>query len=404
MDQYRQTSIDAHTWQSLFDQDHNSPHYTVLGKKYFNKLNAIRAAKSVCDATGLNQWQVLKFNCFDTDSDADYSIEPDISYEQLCEQRAVQLRAKYDNIRLWYSGGADSHTTLKAFKRAGIAPDEIVILRNTSIGVDAPSNIETTGLTLPSLNRIQQLFPETKITPLEFVFDINNANWLNKVERMKTFSPITRTMSNAFDICPALMDSYGLGTHCELVGEPKPNLVKKDGKWYTYLVDNQIDTCLLLPNLEMFHWSPDLPGIYIKQCHMLKRHYEHLMLDQPDSHSMTLNKDFTSKNIYLNRFNEWDTGNYSHIHHQYAKMHTTHGDIGTTAYAASLMTKDQYFADYFNRFRETLHKEIFDLYPEYFAEGRIFKNMIGMISRFWCIDEHKCLTSDQLWPLGFGNY
>ena len=405
----RHQTISQPVWQSLFNRSVR-PHYTVAGRRYDTKLQAIQETEKIRKATGDSIWSIIKFHCFDELADHDFSIEPAESYQELCILRAHQLRAKYQSIRLWYSGGADSHTTLRSFHLAGLSIDEIVILRNTSIGTDAPSNTETTNLTIPSIARIQGWFPGAKITSLEYVIDVNIKNhiddkdWQARLSKLVLQSPVTRNMANSFDLDNSLMIAYDKTSHCELVGEPKPSLIKKQGHWYTYIVDNQIDTSLMLPNLELFHFSPDLPQLYVKQCHMLKNQYELLMTDKPDNYSQTLDKDFTQKNIFLQRYNEWDTDNHSHKHHQYAKRFDHNGDFNTTVYAMQRFQNDEYFHDYITNFREVLFQEVYDPLADYFHNGRLFRTPIGMISRFWNLSKPGSASCDELWPLGFGNY
>jgi hypothetical protein len=401
--------IKLKTWQDLWTT-HAGPHYNVAGKKVFNKLDAIRETKKISIETNTHIWQIISWDCFhDQLKDCNFNLESEKTYQQLCINRARQLREKYSYIRLWYSGGPDSHTTLRSFHLAGVSLDEVVNICNSTWGYDQEPNVESLGLVKPNLFRIKNWFPNVKIKFLDYIHDANLKNFdgedfKSKLDRKEIYGPLTRTMSDGFDLDNTMVDPYYAGNVCELVGEPKPNLVKKNGKWYAYVMDNQIDTCLLLPNLEMFHLSPDMPELFIKQCHMLKRAYQQQIMENSESHSMILNRDTIGKNKYLERYNEWDINSYSLRQQQFAKKFTPGGDTNTHYMMYKWAMGNPHYKKYHEQLREFLFKEIFDVYPEFFNTGEIFKNYVGMMSMFWCLDEHANCNTDQLWPLGFGTY
>jgi hypothetical protein len=401
--------LPLYEWQDLFNNNQDRPYYSVLGKRFDNKLMAIRAATESVNITGHSPYYVLRWHAFESLNTYDFSQEPQETYRELCKQRALQLREKYDYIRLYYSGGPDSHTTLRAFYEANVSPDEIVIIRNTTIGIDAPSNIENTKLTIPSINKILAWFPKIKINVQEYVLDTNNQyesvdRTLSRMLKATIPSPITRTMANAFDLDKTMLLPYSKGTVCELTGEPKPCLVKKNGKWWAYIVDNQIDTSLLLPNLEMFHLSSDFPQLFCKQSHMLRRQYVNLMVGQPDNYSMNIDTDFDEKNKFLERYNEWDTENYIILAHKYQKFRDKNGNYGTTIWAMNNMKNNTQFYKYMKWMQEFWKKEIFNQNKNFFDKNGIFSSPTGMLSNLWCLDENKTLTVDELFPLGFGVY
>jgi len=402
-------TLDLQTWKSLFDPHHNRPYYSVDGYKYYNKLEAIIAAKNIMKITKQSPYPILRWHVFDELFYYDFSIEPQESYRNLCIGRAKQLREKYEYIRLFYSGGPDSHTTLRAFHEANAHIDEIVIVRNTTIGTDAPSNIENTQLTIPSINKIKEWFPNTKINLLEFVLDTHlkyegDNNILSRMVKTPISNPICRTMANAFDLDKTMLKTYNKRV-CELSGEPKPSLIKKNNKWYAYLVDAQIDTSLLLPNLELFHLSPDFPQLYVKQCHMLRHQYDKLMIGKNDSYSMVFEKDQDRKNMFLERYNEWDKHNIIEAAHRIQKFTSNLGDAGTAIYTMRKFKNNLQFGDLLQWMRGWWRSEIFAQNSEYFHEKvGLFPQSVGMLSNFWCLDDNQNATVDQLFPHGFGVY
>lgn len=397
--------IEADFWRSLFASTER-PYYDVAGKVYYNKLEAIIETDKISKQTGIGPWFILRFNCFNSLSTVNFSVEPDNSYQQLCVQRAQQLRDKYKYIRLWYSGGVDSHTVLKSFYTAKLPIDEIVTVKQDDIG--EYQNYEAKLVVRSNLEKIKNWFPAAKIRELDYSIDLSNNNFdsdkfQSKLLRLAPGWHLFRNVSSAFDLDQNLLEQYN-SSHCELVGEPKPSVIKKDGKWYTYILDNTIEGVLPLPGLELFHLSRDFPQIYIKQCHMLKNNFEKLLIGKKDSDSKILDKDFEQKNIFLQRFNEWDQNNISQRHNKMAKSFAKNRDNPPMIIADLHLKHNAEFSNDYKKFTQAMQVNIYDKYINYFDMGDKWKSPKGMFSLFWCLDEHKSLTTDQLWPLGFGNY
>jgi len=397
--------INAAIWQSLFASTER-PYYDVAGKVYYNKLEAIVETDKLSKQTGIGPWFILRFNCFNNLSTVDFSSEPSLSYQELCVQRAQQLRDKYKYIRLWYSGGVDSHTALRSFYEANLPIDEIVTVRQDDIG--KYHNFESTQVVKPNLAKIRAWFPTAKITELDYTIDLNNNDFdsdrfQSKLLRMVPGWHLIRNPSSAFDLDHTLLREFDNCSHCELVGEPKPRVIKKDNKWYTYILDSTIEGVLTLPGLELFHLSRDFPQLYIKQCHLLKHAYEKLMQGQPDYYSKTFDKNYEQKNIILQRHNEWDTQNISQRHNKWAKP-VADKDQPVMIFAHDYFAVSSEFETQYKKFSAVFKKNIYDVYQNYFDAGQNWKHTKGMFSIFWCLDEHKSLTVDQLWPNGFGNY
>lgn len=397
--------INADSWRSLFASTER-PYYDVAGKVYYNKLEAIIETDKLSKQTGISPWFILRFNCFNSLSTVDFSVEPTLSYQQLCIQRAQQLRDKYKHIRLWYSGGVDSHTVLKSFHAANLPIDEIVTVKQDNIG--RYENYEANLLVNPNLNKIKQWFPYAKITVLDYSIDLSNNNFdshkfQSKLLRIVPGWHLIRNPSSAFDLQHSLLLNFDKSDHCELVGEPKPSIIKKDKKWYAYLLDNSIEGVLTLPGLELFHLSRDFPEIYIKQCHMLKNNYELLLQGREEQYSRELDLNFERKNKILERFNEWDYKNISYQHNQWAKPVGNKDQIPMILANEYLSTESQFQKDY-EKFSAVFEQELYTKYSVYFDKGQQWKHSKGLVSMFWCLNEYQTLTTDQLWPNGFGNY
>lgn len=397
-------------WLSLFDTNITKrPFYTVLGKKFYNKFLAIQESKQIIKTTGHSPWYVLRWHCFDELISYDFSIEPHESYRELCKKRAKQLREKYDYIRLWYSAGPDSHTALRSFHEANVTIDELVLLVNYTNGEDQPSALEGTKLAIPNLNKIKNWFPNCKITVLDWALDTNIKQETDEIKLSRVIKshlgvPLTKTMAHGFELDKSLLYNYTTNKKiCELTGEPKPSIIKKNNKWYSYLMDISIETSMLIPNLEMFHFSLDFPQLYVKQCHMLKKQFEKLMVGKEDSFSSTLNRDQDRKNVFLERYNEWDESKIIEYVHQFTKNESKTGEEKLIIWQMESQ-KDIELNEFQQWYSNFYHNEVYKDVEYFFNKGKYFRGSMGMLSNFWCLDEPLNKTVDELFPFGFGVY
>ncbi len=85
----------AHTW-------------TVNGKTYYYRTEALLNAGNDVNIE-------YKFHRGKEFDNVKWNVEPEESWEDMMAIRAHQIRDSYRYVRVWYSGGADSHTMLKAF-------------------------------------------------------------------------------------------------------------------------------------------------------------------------------------------------------------------------------------------------------------------------------------------------
>jgi hypothetical protein len=141
--------------------------YQLGTEKIFNKVQAL------ISATQDNIFPEWNFNR-EVFGSLDWSQNPLIDLHSLYKQRALQLREKYDYIRLEFSGGSDSYTALHSFVANKIHIDEVVF-RYPKLGekevCDDPLNYkaentlsEAKYAAFPALNWLRDNSPRTKIT------------------------------------------------------------------------------------------------------------------------------------------------------------------------------------------------------------------------------------------------
>lgn len=256
-------------------------YYIVGTEKFFSKPMALTRA------TETNHFPEWNFNN-ETFGAQDWLTAPAMSIRELYRIRAQQLRDRYDYIRLEFSGGSDSTTVLYSFVHNGIHIDEVVF-RYPKTGEkdvnDDPFNYkpentlsEAKYAAYPVLNWLKTSAPATKITIHDYsenmLDDSNDESW---VMRTKDYFQPGHAFKHA---------KFGYQEHrrqadsgqkiCVLYGVDKPKICIKDKKWYAYFLDITANHAVTdggeYSNVttEYFYWSPDLPEILIKQCHVLK--------------------------------------------------------------------------------------------------------------------------------------
>jgi hypothetical protein len=251
-----------------FDYNPNTV-WIVDGKKYMNKVDAMLASIE-------NNMSEISFYYYNKEFEAfDWTIEPKESWAELCRQRAQQLRDSNHYLRLWYSGGADSHTVLRAFLDNKIHLDEIVMVRASPIDDwEGAACRESNLRSIPYINSIRHQMPNTKVS-------LVNLSGKAYEEFYKTDDWFARTMGvyDFADDPSVLLDSrvnlerYGglrVPSGCvEITGELKPKVIRHEGKYYFGIVDSSF-YYMHWANGREFFTTPEFPILHSKQCHELK--------------------------------------------------------------------------------------------------------------------------------------
>ena len=246
----------------------------------------------------------------------DWTVEPTETLDQLYDQRARDLREKYDYLILSYSGGSDSHQILMSFIRQGLLIDEIIVNTlekgwkpfttldpaNTS---SANSGAEHQLQTMPRLKEVEKLIPRTKITICDLTDSVHesflkagDASWV--MEKREALNPIGITRFNYiyFDEVRRRFDKQKkIGI---VLGVEKPKSAIQNGKFYIRFNDRSANMVTIINHIkdydnsviEYFYWSPDCVPILIKQGHIIKR-----WLEQNPQYQVYWNSDTISYKI-----------------------------------------------------------------------------------------------------------
>jgi len=265
--------------------------YTVDGIQFQSKIQAALFSTKVKKPI---TWNFNK----EFFSSYDWTIEPELTLDQLYDNRAKNLREKYDYLILSYSGGADSHNILMSFIRQGLYIDEIIVNHmstawNNDIIVDPRQTASwNTGAehqlqTLPRLKEIEHLIPKTKISILDMTDNLfkaftsyDDASWI--LDRTEKLNPLNVTRYNYGYFTEVRKQFDRSQKIAMIVGIDKPKTVIKDTKFYIYFDDRSVNVVPIDNNftdytnstLEFFYWSLDAVDILCKQAHVLKRFVE----------------------------------------------------------------------------------------------------------------------------------
>lgn len=229
----------------------------------------------------------------------DWKVEPELSLDQLYDQRARQLREQYDYLILSYSGGADSHNILTAFQRQGLHIDEIITNTMTKASAKAMTvdvnNREAYNApeaeyhlnTVERLKDIQKTMPKTKITITDCsdaLFDeletAGDASWvLNKREGL---NPAGMTRFNYLHFTDIRKNFDKDRKIAVIVGIEKPRTMIHRGDLMMAFSDRTTNMITVAEHLkeypnstvEFFYWTPDCVEIMIKQGHVIKKWLE----------------------------------------------------------------------------------------------------------------------------------
>lgn len=268
-------------------------HYRVGFKKFSNKTMALLENKR----TGYEVEWIFNDDVY---SKIDWTIPIETPLMDLYKQRAEQLRAKYDRLVLYYSGGADSTMVLHAFIDNNIFIDEIVMhlpdpVKSTVNGTDLSNKnyySEVEFAATVHLNKVKnKLHPSTQIRYQDFAKTgielLENEDWFDSSPLCLSvsISGILRQANQEYNKYHlSLQDSSK--TTAYVLGIDKP-LVYFDGTDYmcyfmdtsTYHYISPVDfnkSSSIVDNVttEFFYWTPDMPEIVVKQAQLIKQHCE----------------------------------------------------------------------------------------------------------------------------------
>lgn len=319
--------------------------YQVGDFKSYSKVEAIEAARRV------NKINKVHWNFNDLEfSNYNWKIEPTESIKQLYQRRARQIRERYDYIVLWWSGGADSYTMLKAFVDEGLFVDEIATFHNhTGDGNwDSYLNSEVKQVAIPIAEKMLEHSPNTKFRLVDHInyqpdlynIDDNKFDFLYKANAV--FSPNQLARRYIREKEKDYLDLFAQGKKvCFIWGMDKPRIYQIDGKYAVRFVDivdnsvNPVTQTLNRPweNDEFFYWSPDACDLLSKQGHVIMNYLKNVPQHDLDAGWLTTKYNvlgstlindkmyyLTNNGVHRLIYPDWDTNTYSSGKHEFLLM------------------------------------------------------------------------------------
>ena len=263
-------------------------YYTCNGREFESKLQALMYSKQISAPVNwhFNEEVFDKYN---------WSIEPELTLDQLYDRRAREIREKYDYVVLSYSGGADSNNVLESFLRQGLFIDEVVY--NAALEATEKLNVfdksqtaawnvnaEYKLHTAEKLNQIKLRTPGTKITVNDTTKTIidgfekhpDGAWTMNQKEVLNPMGVHNFNYAYFRDLRLTFDKGKRIGI---IVALDKPKMRVVDGKCYLFFIDKTaniipIDYHLAeYPNTqtEFFYWHPNNCDMLAKQAHIVLR-------------------------------------------------------------------------------------------------------------------------------------
>lgn len=319
--------------------------YQIDDFKSYSKVETIEAARRI------NKTNKVHWNFNDLEfSNYNWKIEPAESIKQLYQRRARQIRERYDYVVLWWSGGADSYTMLKAFVDEGLFVDELATFHNhTGDGNwDSYLNSEVKQVAIPVAEKILENSPNTKFRLIDhfdyqpdlYNVDDNKFDFLYKANAV--FSPNQLARRYIREKEKDYLDLFAQGKKvCFVWGMDKPRIYQIDGKYairFLDIVDNAVNPVTQTLNRpwendEFFFWSPDACDLLCKQGHVIMKYLKNVPQQDIDAgwittkHNVLGSTLINGKIYYLTNngahrliYPDWDTNTYSSGKHDLLLM------------------------------------------------------------------------------------
>jgi hypothetical protein len=298
-------------------------HYQVGSTIYTHKLSAlIDASKS---NTQSPTWH-FHDNVY---SQLNWQEDPKFTLDTLYQQRAKQLRDKYDYLVLSFSGGSDSWTVLQAFIDSGTHLDEIFVRwpitatygkYSVNTITSASNMLSEWELTIrPMLDEYQKIIPNTKITVHDWsdellTRELDDSDWSIAQDHL---NPGSFLKFQSISISELQAIERGKRTAI-IFGTDKPELYYENGNVYCHFKDKSANGHAYSKDTrvsELFYWTPDLPNLVHAQAREI---YNYININKQCVDLI----DKTSKIDFRVRRDLWNSLTKSIIYKKYSALNT----------------------------------------------------------------------------------
>lgn len=298
------------------------------GTVFESKMQALIYA----NPTGKKVRWVFNDDVFDN---YDWSVEPELTLDQLYDRRARELREQYDYIVLSYSGGSDSNNVLESFLRQGLLIDEVVtnwaldvnekyIVLNSSEKSSWNNVAEFKLHTASRLEYIKNASPRTRITfndtskmMLDGVLTDNTGKWVEQQNGVLNITGSRNFNVIHFDDVRKRFDKNRRIAY--IIGSEKPKIKILDNKLYLHFIDKAANIIPVnqylseYPNSEtvFFYWSPECCDLICKQAHTVFKYikampqYASIFKDTSFANLLRVQEPFLKNILYSTWNNNW---------------------------------------------------------------------------------------------------
>ena len=354
--------------------------YQVGNNHYHNKLHAIQ--DNIRSGNPIRFVSPIEYETFD------FSREPEQPLAELLANHAQKIRQNNKTVRLYYSGGSDSDLMLRTFVDNKIHIDEIICWK---CGIPS-ADFEIDQYAIPRLKNLA--LPGTKITINEHKMD----DYLNFYQEGVSQRKID-------------LGIYNFNTHIRIIeqieqfkeenmqegvanlrGMAEPTVINKDGYWYTYFIDSNLE-----PNKFTHNFFSDDPIIQCKQAHMslelIKRVGTNIWLNEKEWRSATgrtmEDNEFPKKKLFFESADNFFYFNDKKIHYANEKEKIA---------LEHLIDNDP---DIVELWRENMSELVKLTKNQWWNKNHPELGTVGVFSDFYCLSKKETKTVDNLFPNGF---
>ena len=217
--------------------------------------------------------------------------EPKEAWDELLRERAQSIRDQSKRVNIMLSGGRDSTKVVDTYVSNGIFIDEITCIKH---GIPEADH-EVDNVALPYLAGLD-LDPRTRVNVItrsiqDYKRHYADPYWIEKETRGLLMQFRLTNLSE--NLC---YDNSDSGT-AWVSGKEKPTLVFKNGRWYFYFLDHNIEPNQSTYDNAVFFYSGSAK-VHAKQAHMLKNYItKTLPLEQYETPAAI--KSIDQNHIYL---------------------------------------------------------------------------------------------------------
>jgi len=360
-------------------------YYTVGQTKFYNKLQAMQQ--------NLKTGEPIRF--ITPYNDTNFSIEPGSTLPELIKDHLLELKDTYKKLKLYYSGGSDSHLILKVLIANNIQVDEIVCLKSGIPGAD----YEIENYAEPVLRKFKNELRNTKISIKTPSID----NYRNFYKQGITKEKIQSGASGSHNHIRLIwaLDFYGeepLEDVLHIRGLEKPKIIKHGNDYYTYFLDVDLE-----PHANNYQFFSSNKKIQIKQSHMFLETYrkldiknEHDVWNEEQAWNKSIGRELDSQSLPSKELFFGIADN--HIEYKGIKLY-----YQNKKEQVALRWCLENCPDLLQSWYENLEQLKDITQNQWWNDGQPEMGSIGVFSDFYCLTQKSTKTVDQLFPNGFKN-